>query len=368
MAVQTAPLLVRVAPEDMVAAFQRAKTGKDGFIRKGMAGESLEGFIANRTKGRVADVRGPAWEAFFADLARAGAGDAATWAGRRGTSYAHSSFFFRPDEAPLDAAAPQLAAGNGFVFLRLSAADGPRYAGLTQVRAADAAATAPSALAFPRRSMAPWVALAAIAAYGLVPWPRHRDERTLGYRRSRAVIVPDLSGAIMACLFFGLPFLIVGTNSSSGSVFQEGWVFLTGTLWLIGAGFASILGFSAWYAAFRLVVCEDELRYVTLFGTRILPFTEVERVDLADYRPPKWLRTLLFIAGAFNWRLMGQALLLNARGDWGIALVMRDGRRVRIMMSYLDGAARLVDALETAGVPVAAIVRREAPRTDRALS
>lgn len=361
MALQAAPLLLRVQAEDMAAAYQRARAGKDGFFRKQAAGESLGAFIAERTKGRLIEVSGPAWEAFFADLARATAGDNATWAARRGEGYAGSSFFFRPDESPLDTVMAQ--AKGGFTFLRMATAETVRHAGITQVRANDAAATAPTAFAFPWRSAAPWAALAGLVAYGLIPWPRRGDDRTLTYRRARAAIVPDFVGAILASLFFGLPFLIVGGNTPSGSVFEDGWLILTVVLWLMALGGASILGFSARYAAFRLTIGEDGLRQATLFGERSLPFTQIARVEFADYRAPKWLRTLMFIGGAFNFRLMGQALLMEARRDWGIALVLRDGQRARVMMSYLDGADRLVDALEKAGIPVAAAIRNQPART-----
>lgn len=366
MALQAAPLLLRVQAEDMAASHQRARTGKDGFFRKQAAGESLATFIAERTKGRLIEVSGPAWEAFFVDLARAAGGDKATWEIRRGEGYARSSFFFRPDEPPLDTVIAQIK--GGFTFLRMTVAEKARYAGITLVDADDVAATAPSAFAFPRRSTAPWAALAGLVAYGLIPWPRHGDDRTLTYRRARAAIVPDFVGAILASLFFGLPFLIVGANAASGSVFEDGWLVLTMVLWLMAAGSASILGFSARYAAFRLTIGEDGLRQVGLFGERSLPFAQIVRVEFADYRAPKWLRTLMFIGGVFNFRLMGQALLMEARRDWGIALVLRDGGRARVMMSYLDGADRLVDALEKAGIPVVAAVRKQAARAGRALS
>jgi hypothetical protein len=71
----------------------------------------------------------------------------------------------------------------------------------------------------------------------------------------------------------------------------------------------------------------------------------------------------MFIAGLANWRMMGQALLLSGRTDWGIEFFFRDGGSERFLCSNIPGAGRLFDALRLHKVPLSEELQRAAEGT-----
>ena len=125
-----------------------------------------------------------------------------------------------------------------------------------------------------------------------------------------------------------------------------------GKCWLMAAMFASILYWSAKYASFSLELLHGDLMLRTLGKEQRIPYIAIESADIADYRPPKWLRMALFIASLGSWRILGHALLLSSRTDWGIELRMKGSEPVKFLCSNLPGAERIVEALRREGVNI----------------
>ena len=132
----------------------------------------------------------------------------------------------------------------------------------------------------------------------------------------------------------------------------DGGIILTLVFWLMAAIFASILYWSAKYASFSLELLPGAMMLRTLGKEQRIPYIAIESVGIADYRPPKWLRTTLFIASLGSWRMLGHALLLSSRSDWGIELRMKHGDPVKFLCSNLPGAERIVEALRREGVNI----------------
>lgn len=361
----TAPL-VRVELADLASAYEKAYSPSQmggamgighNLIRRETAFQPFGAFVDKTLKDRVITVEGPEWAAFFDGLAAvAGGSPPPEWKPRIGHDYVSGTVFFRPDEAPLAQVTPPLIANDtSFAYLRLPSDRGLRVAGLTVVGAADVTRLAPNWLAYPHRPRAPWLAAIGIFAYVFLPWPRKLAPDALRYGRIRSAIVPDIMAGVMIVAFVALPFLVISANSTTGRILdfsEDAWGYLTLVFWLMAAIFASIFGFSAWYESFQLIVEPMGLRRVTLFGERRIAFHDMLRVEYTEIRPPRWLRTLMFIAGTVNWRMMGQALLLESRLDWGITVFERGGRQTRIVASGMPDFERVIDALEHAKVRI----------------
>ncbi len=325
-------------------------------IRRDTPYEPLAVFVDRKMADRTIAVEGPAWNAFFSELEAANADrPSADWQKRRGSGYADGSFFFKTGEAPLNTVFPVLRdKGMSFTYLRLPDATGPRFADLVVTDVSDASTKAPPTLLYIYRSIAPWFAAGALAAYILLPWPRRLRPDAIRYTRATSVVLPDILAGVVMTLFFAMPMFIVAGNSSSGSILDfadEGWGIITAALWLLAAIFASIFVFTARYEAFQLVIEPMGLQIVTIKQNRTIPFSKMERIEFADFRPPRWLRILMFIGGMVNWRLMGQALLLESRRDWGITIVERDGRRTRMLANFIPDFDRVFKALKKSRIP-----------------
>jgi hypothetical protein len=169
----------------------------------------------------------------------------------------------------------------------------------------------------------------------------------------------------MTGFFFGLP-LVLGVHIFDQAAFLDfgnGSAWFTLVFWALGLIFASILYRTAKYASFALQITPGELFLTVLGKDRRIAFSDIASAGFVDYRPPKWLRTVMFIAGLADWRLMGQALLLSGRTDWGIEFFFRNGGSERFLCSNIPGAGRLFDALRLHKVPLSEELQRAAEGT-----
>ncbi|MCC7420294.1 MAG: hypothetical protein IT428_08445 [Planctomycetaceae bacterium] len=317
-------------------------------------------FIARYTEGRLIRVDGDAWRTLFDQMhvemsSGSPTGERAKGA-EQSTPLGDSPLFLPADDQRVADARAWLAnQAKTFAFLELPTERGPLYASISVTRPHDVRNEAPTEVRYPHCDAAVWWLVGGLLAYALLPWPRRSRPDALRYSRVSAVILPDLLAAVLGAFFFGLPFLIVGANTTTSELFDfadSGWGFLTATLWLLAAIIASIFPFSAWYAAFEAVIEPERLSLTTLWGADDIVFRDVEAIETAEFRPPRWLRTLAFAASLVNPRMLGQAMLLSSRSDAGLVVRFRDGRRRRLLMSALPGGERIIAAFRAAGVEV----------------
>lgn len=317
---------------------------------------SLEEYVANETQGRLVRVRGDDWEAFVRSVRETLAGQAPSLARNLCDDYGSYSLYFPPDTPPLHALSRNLQGETVFTYVLVDAPAGVRYLEVLRQGPSDFTRHAPAWLAYPMRRHAVWFFLAGLLGYALLPWHRTAPNE-LRYSTARANVLPDLLGTAMAAVFFALPILILTANVRGPRGldlldFDGGWGVLTLVLWAFAAGGLSILFVSLRYATTSLFLLDEGLARVGLAGGWQCRFDDIEAIEPAVLRTPRWLRVLLFVGGLFNWRLMGQALLAQARQSTGMTLCCRDGRRLTLWFDSLEGFDRLFHALRRAGVPM----------------
>ena len=222
----------------------------------------------------------------------------------------------------------------------------------------------PAGLARPFRSLALVPLILGAAVYLFLP-RRKIPPGSVVYPRWSAVFLPDLLSYIMSGIFLGLPMVLcVHIFDRAGFLdFRYGSAWFTLVFWSIGLIFASILWWSSKYASFALQILPGELFLRTLGRERTIAFEDIVSAGFVDYRPPKWLRTVMFIAGLVNWRMMGQALLLSGRTDWGMELFLRSGGSERFLCSGMPGAGKIFEALLLHKVPLSEELQRAAEGT-----
>ncbi len=313
-----------------------------------------EQFVAEETKDRRFDADPAAWKA-VSEAARAlSRGDAvpSPFSGRVGKgSILWTALYLDPAADPLPSMRPALSEDRPVAYVAVPAAGGKTTWLLANWKSPkDARGIEPSSLLFPRRPLAPWPILAALALYVVLPRPK-RTKETATYSRVRAAILPDVLGVLVTGMFVALPLFVIPANAPSGDVFDPGWRPL---VW-IGAAMAcfglAIFAAAAWYASLSFTVEEGGIRRATLFGSRWIPFAEIAEVRSTTVRAPRSLVGLLLLFGFANPRLLGQGLILAGRSDEAVEIVLRSGRRIRVMLTGLENSAALSHALTT--VPAA---------------
>lgn len=340
----------------------RAAGGR--FIRSVTPFRTIAGFIDSRTEKFLLPVEGDPWPGIFAGAAAPPGYPSTAWR-EAGETY-RKSLYFHEDEEPFASLLPGMdEKEETFAYLKHSFPDGPRFLAMTVEGPGTALDNgAPQGLVRPFRSLAPWALLPGAAFYLFLP-RRKFPPGAIVYPRWSAVILPDVLSFAMTGFFFGLP-LVLGVhmfNQAAFLDFRNGSAWFTLVFWAIGLIFASILYWTAKYASFALQISPDAL-FLTVFGKdRRIAFSDIVSAGFVDYRPPKWLRTVMFIAGLVNWRMMGQALLLSGRTDWGIEFFFRDGGSARFLCSNIPGAGRMFEALRSQKVPLSAELERAAEAT-----
>lgn len=325
-----------------------------GVVRSSKRISSVAAFIDAHTEGRLEVVEGKSWEEIFAGVLAPP--ETSPLPDRRASDTWRASYYFLPKEDPFPEVFREMKSEDqAFRFLKLSAPSGPRFIGMTVQGPEDAmSAGAPSWILYPFRRFAAVPLLLALFVYLLFPPRKKAPAGALVYPKWSSWILPDLMGLLFSCIFFAFPFFLAPAIFGSGNVLNiaDGGIILTLVFWLMAAIFASILYWSAKYASFSLELLPGAMMLRTLGKEQRIPYIAIESAGIADYRPPKWLRTTLFIASLGSWRMLGHALLLSSRSDWGIELRMKHGDPVKFLCSNLPGAERIVEALRREGVNI----------------
>ncbi|WP_022660979.1 hypothetical protein [Paucidesulfovibrio longus] len=340
--------LLRVSLPDL-----RAKYERDAALH----GEDAPGFgdwLEHALQGRTLAVSGPEWAVMASALQSPG--ETPTGAGNLPESLAGNQgdggkdFWFAED-SPL--ARSLDLPKNEFRYLLPKDAPQARPLGAAFVEARHAQA-APERLRHPGRAAAPWLLLAALAAYALPPRPS-RHSGAARYGIASAVIVPDLLGISLTLFFFSLPLLIVGSTTSPSELLSldNGWAVLTLSFWSLALLTAALPATAARYACFQAYALKEGLILRTLWRKRRIGFEEIEETRAYDgAERARLLARLLLIFGGGMPQTMGMALLISRNVEWGLELRLVGAERLRLMFNSLKNAGMLLAALSEAGVAV----------------
>ncbi len=360
-------IYLQVEPVDMGERYRRAYAPAPEWGALEMAREvirssenflSLPAFIDEETRDRLEMVSGPSWEAFFAGLFSSSPEESLL--ARRGEHFHERSYYFLPSEEPFGEVYSRIEkTGRNFSYLSLESSENPRFASLALLGPGEARSRkVPSALLHPLRTIAPVFLLLALGIYFGVS-RRKIPPSGLIYARAFGFLISDLVAFFMSGFFMAFPFFLVPEifNTSKIFSFTEGSIWITLIFWGMGGIFGALLYWSAKYASFCLCCLSEGLEIRTLRKEWRLSYGDLERVEFVDYRPPKWLRRLLWIGSLLNWRLLGQSLLLSSRRDWGVRLVRRNGESFSFLCTGLKGVEQFFRALKEAKVPLSSELR-----------
>jgi len=293
-----------------------------------LAALSPEEYVEEITGGQIQEVTSDAWKVVLQGL-REGRGPEA-W--RRVAFIAtRPELFFHVNEEPVrDIGAVVEGDGPREAYLRVSAETAPvllrlvrRFVSLEDFDLgtgwADAVAP-PSRLLFPGRRFAPWVMVAGVALYLLLPGIR-RGPRTVRYSRRRLVF-SDLVAMTAMGFFLAMPPLIAGGLQPALPYWP-----LTGVFWVMAALFAVVLPSTARYARWAVDVGEDAMTLTTPRGQEAVPFSRISGRRPAELRSPGWLRRLLWASALFSPGPggVGRAMILGGVLATGVELELDDG-------------------------------------------
>lgn len=328
-------------------------------------GGQIDAFVAKRTEGRLVDVRPEEWSGLFDQTQATLSGSSTSLIRHLEDDYSPNHLYFPIDQPPLASLWPRLKGEDPVAYVRIMGEEQPRYLCVVLQRSHDAMRYAPSWVAFPWRSAAIWPLVLGLAAYCLVP-VRRRGEGEYGYRQGGAVIVPDWIGTLLATFFFALPILIIASNASSLRPWtllgmDGGWGVLTLILWGMAAVALANLVVGLWYATVLVQIGDERIVHHTLLSSRRIVFADVLAVEPAVWTMPRWLTTVMFALSIFNWRLLGPALIGSSSASNGMAIVLRDGRRVKLWLWHMATPGHLLQEFARRGIGVSEELRQRFP-------
>lgn len=217
--------------------------------------------------------------------------------------------------------------------------------------------SAPEAFSFPYRHLAPWVALAALVFYALLPWGRI-PLNVVAYARWRVVLSDVVTTGLLALPFFAMPIAIIGGTTETATQF----LLFAAVFWLIASlGVAGVF-WAASAAAYRLAVLPDRLTIAGLGGAVEVPYASVRTVQPVQLRPPRWLIAASWISAMLGTSQsssigqIGRSLLLSSSSANGLRLDIAGGARCYVWFSDQFGSTavehfgRLNEALRRDGI------------------
>lgn len=307
--------------------------------------------MASELSGRtVVHVSGSAWKDFF-DNATATAKQnppSPEWREHYSLYGDPYDLCFRTDHPLLSQLRSAVNREHSFAYVALGEGSNTRYLAVSFVRVSEETRRATPSVTSPYRHLSPWLLLAALAIYILLPWPKHGPD-TITYKRLNSIILPDWLGFVMAIFFFSLV-LLVCSRDDNMAVYLEGSSWTAITLWacpfvLLGL---SVVAVGGWYASFSLQLLPDRLRLTTWRGADELAFADITEMRPFEIGPPRWLRVLLILSIFISAGTAAVSLAAVMRTYSGLELSRRNGRPLRIITDYLPESDRLRKALAQA--------------------
>jgi hypothetical protein len=334
------PPLVLAGIED----FARSRAENPYFSRPG--GESLDDFVRRRTAGRTLRARDGEWS----DFAQSILADRPSAALQRIERDGRVRWVFEPDSLPGATDTVQ----QRLLFLN-AGPNGP-WVRLETLPAADIEGLE-AHWRYPFRLYGSALLLLAVLLYHLIPRAQP-DSDQLVYARLPAVVIPDWLGftgfsAFLAC------YLFLHYHNLPGEpvpYVHDGWWMLLLVFTVLASGFLLLVLLALRYATLSLQVTPEALTVRNWQGVRRYPWTRMQHC--APYRSSRGSQIAALLAvlapgpGAF-----GQGRLLAGNEEWGLAIHMADGERIRVMGNALPGFQRIVDELCAGNVSGSAALR-----------
>ncbi|MEK7240336.1 MAG: hypothetical protein AAB224_07090 [Gemmatimonadota bacterium] len=270
------------------------------------------------------------------------------------------SLYFAAAEAPFRDLPTTWREGTSYV-LRRAAGDQTSlevaYISAYELHGFSDVISAPEAFSYPYRHLAPWVALAALVFYALLPWGRIPSD-VVAYARWRVVLSDFVTTGLLAVPFFALPIAIIGGTVETAKQFLP----LAAVFWLIASLGAAGVFWAASAAAYRLAVLPDRLTATGLRGAIQVPYAAVRTVHPVRLRPPRWLIAAAWVSALLGRSAsaavgqVGRALLLQSSAANGLRLDLDGGAHHYIWFSDQMGSTavehfgRLNEALRREGI------------------
>ena len=308
----------------------------------------LAEFVRERTRDRIVDVSGPQWVELAERAELLGRGKLPAHAPDVGERFGAKALYVAPDAAFLGALGTRLDEDNSFLYLRIESATGPRWLGAAWRPGSEGREVEPSTIYYPKRHLWPWILIATLAVYVLVPRPRRRPD-TLRSNPRAAVVMPDVVGTLIFASFFGLSLVLAAQMATSGQPLAGDWIVPTLVVWALSLFGVAILAIATHYATLRIRLLPDRVERVSLAGTTSCPYTSILSAEPYAKPPPKALGCMGLLVGLFQWRAVGPTLLAIGRSTSVLEVRCESGTAWRISLSALEEPERLVEALERHG-------------------
>lgn len=355
--------LFEVAPVDFAGEQKKMAKGYMGYVseeKKRLAGLPLDGFINEVTKGKVFLLEGQQWDTFFNKLTSNlnGTSSDREWSGRIGEY--RDRLYFRSGDNPAFGTSAALVEGSEF-YLKLGATGQERYLRVhledlsdDSFKLGSSSSVPPSSVLYPYRRYCPWLALAGLALYILLPWPKAR-QNVVAYARWR-IVLTDFASMLLLVMFFSLPIMIVGGTIQAVRVY----FFFALIFWGFAAMAVWMLKMSAWLSGLQFEILPDRLRRITYRVREDYPFAGMDYVQPILQVPPRWLIWLSWF-GAITGKspgAAGNAMILSGSESGGFRIMGKDGRTCNIWLTdmrgknSMPGSERILEALRNAGVPL----------------
>jgi len=333
-----------------------------------------DGYIAFKINEAGLPVSGEAWAEFFKEAGALSRGegpdeslafrvpsDALRW---RSIPY---RVFYRPDEAPLDSVSGGFSKDEETRYLTFGEGGKTSFLSLTyQTYDGDdfdfgsgfsGTPKPPVRFLYPFRRLSPWILLAGLAAYVVLP-RRKKESGALAYQTWR-VVLGDFAAVILFTVFFAIPIFVVG---GSLQAVTRAWP-LALILWPLAFAGVWLLRLGAWYASYRLTLSPSGIELSTYKSRRLYSFDEMAFYQPVVLKPPRWLVIASWIGamapgrGSARFGTAGRALILGGSASQGVGIGLKDGTKAFFWVTdqmggkALRNAENMLGALERAGVP-----------------
>jgi len=109
----------------------------------------------------------------------------------------------------------------------------------------------------------------------------------------------------------------------------------------------AMVAVAASYCSYHALILPDRLRISSLFRVKEVRYSQIEKLELIEYKLPRWIFIVALLAR--NLSLVG----LTMDVQYGIGIRLQDGGMWRLWLRVLIGEERLVPAMQAKGVTIA---------------
>ena len=194
----------------------------------------------------------------------------------------------------------------------------------------------PENVFFPLRRYAPWIAMLGLILYFFLPLPRPIPGAA--FLKRWKVVIMDFASLLLFFPFFVIGWFLAGPLPVGPNA---GWI-VGGVLWLMSLGGLYLFKEATFYSLFAIKAEKTGLFIRTRLGAVSIPYGNIEKVQGAVLRSPRWLITLLATASFFGkgsqrYLAGGQSLILSGARYPGIAFTLKNNGTVYLWGSGQGG-------------------------------